>query len=131
MADLRHNKAKLPMLKVEAQQQLHGKAMALYHKRRPGDVVNADMHAKRAKTWKTMECFPGIIPSFLIAKAPKDRNDIVESAIQLWQSRSRAGPQVDDDKQHYDLFVQAAWISASTDGLRLKKRVLAGITYTG
>ena len=29
LADLKHNKAKLPSLKVDAQQQLHGKAMAL------------------------------------------------------------------------------------------------------
>ena len=52
---------------------------------------------------------PGIIPSFLITNAPKDRNDMVGGAIQLWQPRSRAGPRVDEDKQHYDIFVQAAW----------------------
>ena len=110
LADLKHKKAKLPMLKVETQQQLHGKAMALYHKRRPGDCVNADMHAKRAKTWNAMIRFPGIIPSFFIAKVMADRNDVVESAVELWQSsRASSAPKgVDEEKQHYDLFVRAA-----------------------
>ena len=85
------------------------------------------MRAKRAKTWKAMECFPGIIPSFLIAKALEDRTDVVESAIQLWQSRSTAGPKVDEEKQHYDLFVQAAWDISQHRWSKAEERVLAGI----
>lgn len=108
LADLKRKRAKLPNLKVETQQQLHGKAMALYHLRRPGDCVNADMHAKRAKTWKAMERFPGIIPSFFMAKASADRNDVVESAVELWQSRSLRASRAGSPKQHYFLFVRAA-----------------------
>ena len=104
LADLKHKTAKLPRLQVKSQQELHGKAMGLYAKRRPGDLVNLDMHAKRPKTWKAMKCFPGIIPAFFLAKVAADRKKVVDSAIELWRARKNVG----EEKQHYDLFVRAS-----------------------
>ena len=110
LADIKHDKARFTMLSKRKQQEIHGPAMALYCNKRPGDCENLDMHAKRPKTWKALERFPGIIPAFLIAKVAADRCDVVASANEVRQKTkgSCAKSRADQEKLHYTLFVLAA-----------------------
>ena len=79
LANLKHSKPSLPRLTRQKLRQIHGPAMALYCKRKPGDVENLELHAKKPKTWRYLKKYPGLLPSFLIAKVPADRDSIIES----------------------------------------------------
>ena len=79
MANLKHSKPRLPMLPRQKLREIHGPAMALYCKRKPGDLENLEVHAKKPKTWKYLKKYPGLLPSFLIAKVAADRDSVIES----------------------------------------------------
>ena len=64
LEDLKHQKARLPMLANYKLRAIHGPAMSLYRKRKPADLENLEAHAKKAKTWKYLKLYPGILPSF-------------------------------------------------------------------
>ena len=110
MGDLKLKKTKLPTLPRGTVQELHGRAMALYHKRYPGDVVNADVHAKCAKTWTSLKLAPGTLPSFFLGKADKDRRDVVDSVAEEWQVSMPSGAkkELDEAKFLYNVLVRAA-----------------------
>lgn len=110
LKDLQLSKAKLPTLAAQLQQDIHGKAMALYSGKRPGDVESLDRHAKRSKTWHALERYPGIIPSFLIAKVEVDRVDVVRSADEVWKEteESCAKWRENEERIHYKLLVLGA-----------------------
>ena len=84
LSDIKHARARFPMLSKRKQQGIHGPAMALYCNKWLGDCENLNMHAKRPKTWKALERFSGIIPAFLIAKVAADRRDVVASANEVF-----------------------------------------------
>ena len=79
LMDIRHPKSRLPKLSRASFRAIHGPAMALYRKRKPGDLENLEAHAKKPRTWNYLKQYPGILPSFLIAKVATDRDNIIDS----------------------------------------------------
>ena len=78
---LKLRKAKLPVLGKRKLREIHGPAMKLYCNRKPGDGEDLEAHAKRSKTWRIVKQYPGVIPSFLMAKVSADRKDVIQSGL--------------------------------------------------
>lgn len=111
LEEIKHEKPRLPILARHKLRAIHGPAMNLYRKRKPADLENLEAHAKRPRTWKSLKQYPGILPSFLIAKVAADRDNVVDSCVvvaskikknQLFSQR--AG----EEYQHYSILVAAA-----------------------
>ena len=111
MEEIKHEKPKLPRLRNCKLRAIHGPAMSLYCKRKPADVENLEIHAKKPKTWQYLKQYPGILPSFLIAKVAADRESVIESGsiIASKVKKKTAFPQgAGEEYQHYLLLVAAA-----------------------
>ena len=78
MEDLKHKKPRLPMLSRQKMRTIYAPAMALYRKRKPADLEDLEKHAMKSETWKYLKKYPGILPSFLIAKVGADRENVIQ-----------------------------------------------------
>ena len=112
---LKHKKPSLTVPSRCKFRKLHGAAMGLYKKRKPADLEDLEEHAKKGKTIQILRRFPGLIPSFLVAKISRTRNDIIkcgeEEEIRMQKrhtAKGKASQQTSGEEQHYHILAKAA-----------------------
>lgn len=109
---LKHKKPSLTVTSRSKFRKLHGAAMGLYKNRKPADVEDLEEHAKKSKTIQILRRFPGLIPSFLMAKISRIRNDIIKCGEEQMQKRQttkgKASQEISSEEQHYHALARAA-----------------------
>ena len=111
MEDLKHKKPRLPMLSRQKMRTIYAPAMALYRKRKPADLENLEKLAMKSETWKYLKQYPGILPSFLIAKVGADRENVME-CCSIASSNSKKNKALlynsGEEYAHYSILIAAA-----------------------
>ena len=112
---LKHKKPRLPVLSRCRFRKLHGVAMGLYKNRKPADLEDLEKQAKKRKTIRILRRFPGLIPSFLMAKISRVRNSIIkcgeEEGVRMQKRRTakgKASQETSSEEQHYRILAKAA-----------------------
>ena len=106
--DCRLKGAVLPRVPLTRQQSEHWEMMMLYHGKYPGDACNVDKFAQSTRMWKCFELHCGMIPSFLIAKATTDRDDVLTATMEIHAKIATRANKPEEEAILYDVMVLAA-----------------------
>ena len=98
-----------PIQSLALQQQDFREGVALFKDALPGDAVDNDNRADSQQCWESYRKYPGIIPSFLIAKYTQDRDDILESCdLMQWDEMIVGATTKDEEEILYEILLQSA-----------------------